>query len=52
MSALEGRAAIEDSDDPDAEPPTRPLRVDAVDGSLVERASFTLPTDSPDGESS
>ena len=41
-------AAIEGSDDPEAEPPHRPLRVDAVDGSLVERVSFTQPAAEPD----
>ncbi|MDJ0770460.1 MAG: hemolysin family protein [Ilumatobacter sp.] len=43
-------AATESTDEPDLAPPHPELRVDAVDGTLVERVTFTLPTDA-DGES-
>jgi CBS domain containing-hemolysin-like protein len=37
------RAEFDDGDDSDAERPYPSMRVDAVDGTLVERVSFTLP---------
>ncbi len=43
------RAALaESSAHPDTAGPHPPLRVDAVDGTLVERVSFTLPADEPE----
>jgi CBS domain containing-hemolysin-like protein len=40
-------APIESSHDPDSSRPHPSLRVDSVDGTLVERVSFTLPADEP-----
>ena len=42
-------AATERIEDPDLASLHPELRVDAVDGTLVERVSFTLPTDAPGG---
>jgi len=38
-----GRAALESDDDAELPPPHPPLRVDSVDGTLVDRVSFSLP---------
>lgn len=39
-----GRAALESDDDAELPPPHPPLRVDSVDGTLVDRVSFDLQT--------
>ncbi len=48
---VEGRAALESDDDVELPPPHPPLRVDSVDGTLVDRVSFDLPDGltQPDG---
>jgi CBS domain containing-hemolysin-like protein len=45
------RAELDDGDDSDAERPYPSMRVDAVDGTLVERVSFALPSGAPGEES-
>ena len=40
-------AEIESGSDPDSVEPHPPLQVDSVDGTLVERVSFTLPAEEP-----
>ena len=46
---LIARATLDERDDPDAAESPSSLRVDSVDGTLVERVSFTLPEE-PEGE--
>lgn len=41
-------AGVESVDDLKSARPHRALRVDSVDGTLVDRVSFTLPVDEPD----
>ncbi|NNC81043.1 MAG: HlyC/CorC family transporter [Acidimicrobiales bacterium] len=41
-------AAVESDDDADPTPTLPPLRVDSVDGTLVDRVNFTLPADESD----
>ena len=43
-------AATESTDDPDLERAHPPLRVDSVDGALVDRVSFTLSIDQPEAD--
>jgi len=43
-------AAAESTDESDLERPHPLLRVDSVDGTLVDRVSFTLPADEPDAD--
>ena len=45
-----GRAGLDGDDDSDAERPYPSMRVDSVDGTLVERVSFILPGDAPSEE--
>ncbi len=45
-----GRAEHDGADDSDPERPYPSMRVDSVDGTLVERVSFTLPADAPGEE--
>ena len=45
-----GDTEIDGGIDPDSGRPLRSLRVDAVDGTLVERVSFTLPADRAGGD--
>ncbi len=50
MVTVEGRAALESDEDVELPPPHPPLRVDSVDGTLVDRVSFDLPEGSESSE--